>query len=400
MSANSREQNENPFNPGAGAVPPFLAGRNQELSTFKHTLESMAKGRWTNIILTGLRGTGKTVLLKEFEKICEDEKFFPIRSEQFDSKHNNPKQFDAVLKYRMNAAAESLSATKNIGRKLRSVGSMLKPSTVGVPGIIYYEFAYKSDSIPFEIYIENYLSSNWPVFGQNGYKGVVFLFDEFHLISDDASRDHYVLTDFIGAINELQKKQLPYYLVLAGLPKILPNVKQARSYAERMFKTIELDNLSHSEATLAISRPLNNSPRSFSQNLIDAIVDDTEQYPYFIQFYCKEIIERIHKKRITIRDYESIKPIITKQLDLDFFTPRIESLTDREKHVLFSMTDINQADLKFRDIKAKSMMDKNSLSQYLNRLQTKGLIHHHKRGMYMYALPMLRDYIVRKYKPD
>lgn len=391
-------QTDNPFNPGSGVPPPFLAGRDQEIATFEGILESITKGKLTNVILTGLRGTGKTVLLTKFREICEREKFFPIMISQFSLKHNDPVEFNNALKYKMNGAAESLSAKKKIVRKLQSIGSLLKPSAMGVPEIFYYEFADKPDSIPFENYIEEYLSSNWQIFEKNKYKGVVFLFDEFHLISDDVTRKRFVMADFIGAINELQKNKLPYHLVLTGLPKLLLNVKKARSYSERMFTTIELNNLSRDEATLAISTPLNNSPRSFSRDLINAVVADTEQYPYFIQFYCRAIIEHTNKKRISLRNYESIKPTIIKQLDLDFFSSRIENLTKKEKEVLITMAGITKEDLEFKDIRAISTIAKNSLSQYLNRLETKGLIHRHKHGTYRYSLPMLRDCVMRKYQ--
>ena len=164
-----------------------------------------------------------------------------------------------------------------------------------------------------------------------------------------------------------------------------------------MFKTIELNNLSQNDATSAISMPLNNSPRSFSRDLIKAIVEDTEQYPYFIQLYCSEIIDRINNKKIGLHDYNSIKYAITEQLDLDFFSSRVENLTRKEKEVLISMARIDKKDLKFRDIRIASSISKSSLSQYLNRLEVKGLIHRHKYGIYRYSLPMLRDYVARKY---
>lgn len=389
---------DNPFNPGSGSTPPFLAGRDKELTLFERTLESIRKGKNENIVLTGLRGTGKTVLLNEFDKICLEKKFFPIKRLQFSPKHNNPAEFYLALKYDISTAVSNLSSAKKIGQKLYTMGNVLKPKSVGVPGTFYYEPAYESNTIPFENHIEDYLSNNWQVFKKNGFNGVIFLFDEFHLISDNIKEKFYVLTDFIGAINELQKKGFPYYLVLTGLPKISLNIKKARSYSERMFKTVVLNNLSRDEAILAVSQPLKNSPHSFERNLINMIADDTGQYPYFIQFYCKEIIDRIHRKIIRIKDYESIKSNIIQQLEVDFFDPRIDSLTNMEEKVLISMAKITNENIGFNEIVAKSKIKKASLSKYIDRLEKKGLIYRHKHGLYRYSLPMLRSYIARKHQ--
>ena len=141
----------NPFNPGSGSKPPFLAGRDDELSLFRKLLTSITDGKNENIILTGLRGTGKTVLLDEFNKICHEKKFFPIKRSQFNSKYNDPKEFYEALKYDMSSAATMLSVKRTIKQKLGSMGSALKPKSVGVPGVFYYEPSYTRKTIPFEV---------------------------------------------------------------------------------------------------------------------------------------------------------------------------------------------------------------------------------------------------------
>ena len=387
----------NPFNPGSGSKPPFLAGRDDELSLFRKLLTSITDGKNENIILTGLRGTGKTVLLDEFNKICHEKKFFPIKRSQFNSKYNDPKEFYEALKYDMSSAATMLSVKRTIKQKLGSMGSALKPKSVGVPGVFYYEPSYTRKTIPFENHLEDYLSNNWKLFEKNGYRGVMFLFDEFHQIEDDPGKRFYVLVDFIGAINELQKKGFPYHLTLAGLPKLSLNVKNARSYSERMFRTTVLENLTKNDAVLAISEPLKNSQYSFSEDLIDAVVRDTGRYPYFIQFYCKEIIDNMCKKKISLGDYQSLRPIIVKQLETSFFDPRIDTLTETEKKLLIAMAKIDTDDMLFKDIIATSGINKNSLSKYVGRLEKKGLIYNHKYGIYRFSLPMLRNYIMNRY---
>lgn len=387
----------NPFNPGSGSRPPFLAGRDNELSAFRKLLESVTDGRNENMILTGLRGTGKTVLLDEFNKICHEKKFFPIKRSQFNSKYNDPEQFYEAVKYDLSSAVSTLSGKRLVKQKLGAVGSALKPKSVGVPGVFYYEPSYARKTVPFENLLEDYLSNNWSLFKKNGYNGVVFLLDEFHQISDDPSKSFYVLGDFVGAINELQKNGYPYYLVLAGLPKLSLNVKNARSYSERMFRTIVLENLSKNDAALAISKPLKDSPHRFSRDMIDAVVHDTDRYPYFIQFYCKEIIDNISKKRIVLKDYHTLRPIIVKQLETSFFDPRIDNLTATEQKLLVSMAKISTHDLMFKDIIVASDINRNSLSKYMERLEKKGLIYNHKYGVYRFSLPMLRNYVVNRY---
>lgn len=391
---------ENPFNPGSGAIPPFLAGRDGELASFERSLRFMADGRGENVMLTGLRGTGKTVLLGEFSKMCLQEKFFPIKRLQFAPKYNEPDEFYAALKYDMSAAVANLSVTRKITQKIQSATSHLKPKSVGVPEMFYYEPSYTSDSIPFENHIEEYLAENWPVFKNSGHSGVVFLFDEFHIMHDNAGGKLHVLGDFIGAINELQKNGFPYHLVLAGLPRLMLNVKEARSYSERMFSTMVLENLSNDEAVLAVSKPLEESPCSFDAKLIDMVVDDTGQYPYFLQFYCREIVDRVHKKKISVKDYKTIKPVIIRQLEINFFDSRMDRLTKAEEQLLVSMAKIQTTDMKFKDIMIGSGIKKTSLSSYLDRLEKKGLIYNHKYGAYRFSLPMLRDYIMRRYQQE
>ena len=95
---------DNPFNPGSGAAPPFLAGRNEEIATFAASLKYMTDGRGENFVLTGLRGTGKTVLLNEFDKICSEKKIFPIKRLQFTAAYNTSDMFADALKYDISAA--------------------------------------------------------------------------------------------------------------------------------------------------------------------------------------------------------------------------------------------------------------------------------------------------------
>jgi len=390
----------NPFNPGSGVPPPFLAGRDEDLSRFRRSLASIADGKQENLMLVGLRGTGKTVLLNEFHRTCIEEGFFPIKRPEFSSEFDDKEVFGQALRHDMSAAVASLSMAKKVAQRLESAASKIKPKSVGIPDVIHYEPSYSTKSVPFVNYIEDYLAGNWPVFQKRGYKGVILLFDEFHNMSGGNGKKTYVLTAFISAINQLQNKGIPYHLVLAGIPRLVFNVRNARSYSERMFRISVLDSLTAEDAAEAVSKPLEESPYEFDDGVIDAITRDTGRYPYFIQFYCKELIDNTGAKKIGMDEYECAKPIIIKQLDQSFFDPRIDFLTVMEKTVLLSMSKVPAQDVKFRDILAHPEIKKQSLPKYLVKLEKRGLIYNHTRGVYRFSIPMFREYLTRKFNPS
>lgn len=386
----------NPFNPGSGTAPPFLAGRDYELDLFRRSAKAIAAGKSDNLLLTGLRGTGKTVLLDEFSKICMESGLLPIRRPHFSAKHRIPDRFYEALRYDMRSAVAGLSVTRKVTQRIGSIGTRIKPKSVGIQGAFYYEPSYESDPVPFENRLQEYLESNWQVFEKNGYHGVAFLFDEFHTVSDVPEKEHYVLTDLLAAIGELQNGGIHYHLVLSGLPKLSLNLRKARSNSERMFRTMVLKNLDREEARLAISKPLEEYNYRFEDGLIDLILDDTGRYPYFIQFYCREIINLVNRKSITVDDYRKAKPVILKQLDAGFFDARMDGVSGKEEELLHSMARMDSEDLKFGDVVRASGIKKSSLSRYLELLEDRGLIHNHKRGVYRFSLPMLRDYLMRQ----
>jgi len=386
----------NPFNPGPGAAPPFLAGRDYELGLFRRSAEAIAAGRSDNLLLTGLRGTGKTVLLGEFSRICMESGLLPIRRPHSSAKHRIPDRLYGALRYDMRSAAAGLSVTRKVTQRIGPAGTGIRPKSVGTRGAFYYEPSYEPDPVQFENRLQEYLEGNWQVFEKNGYRGVAFLFDEFHAVSDVPEKEHYVLTDLLAAIGELQNGGIHYHLVLSGLPKLSLNLRKARSNSERMFRTMVLKNLDREEARLAISKPLEEYNYRFEDGLIDLILDDTGRYPYFIQFYCREIINLVNRKSITVDDYRKAKPVILKQLDAGFFDARMDGVSGKEEELLHSMARMDSEDLKFGDIVHASGIKKSSLSRYLELLEDRGLIHNHKRGVYRFSLPMLRDYLMRQ----
>jgi hypothetical protein len=394
----STQIRRNPFNPGSGATPPYLAEREPHLNVFKNALASIEGGHVENIIVHGIRGTGKTVLLDEFNKICIDRGFLPIRRPQFSAKYCNTENFEKALKHDVRTALETFSTLSWFNHKFQAAVSFLKPKSVGIPELFYYEPSYERSKLLFEDFVLDYLKSNWPVFKHEGYRGVIFLYDEFHTVTDDERHRQYVLSDFLGAVNELQKAGCGYYMVLCGLPNLQLNVKKARSWSERMYKSIEVGNLDPDHSRLAIEKALEGCGYSFDADLVNALVSDTEGYPYFIQFYGKEVIDNIGLAAISSADYERVKPTITTQLDSDFFEPRFELASTAEQKILRAMArykDTSMKGVSFGFITRRTHLSDKTVSPALARLENKGMVYNYKRGMYRFSLPMFQSFLQR-----
>ena len=383
----------NPFRPGSGLQPPYLAGRDEELTRFPQMLQEIQEGQVRNLMVQGLRGVGKTVLLKEFVNMCADSKFLPVTRLQFSSKHSDPAEFTRALQHDLDSAMGNLSRVEKTKQKLQDAARQMRPQKIDVMGV---GWGFKHDPasrVPLENQIIDYLEKWWKIVQENGYNGIVLLFDEFHTVVDVKANSWYILTDFIGAVNEIQLNGCRYSLVLCGLPTLMPNVKAARSYAERMFGVMNISNLDKENARAAISKPLENKAWRFSDDLISAIVQDTDSYPYFIQFFCREIISRVGKDHIALNDYEKIEDRLIGDLGRDFFDQRIEPLSVAQKRVLYSAASLPDPDLEFSSIQKSLDMSKGSLSSHLKRLEEKSLIYRSGRGAYRLAMPLLGKYL-------
>ena len=384
----------NPFRPGSGIIPPFLAGRDYHFDAFEKMLEDVSNGYDSNMLLTGLRGVGKSTLVEKFREIATEKGFATVMKSQFNKKHSIPELFMKALYHDVGDAITDLSKTKKTVKGVRKAANLAKPKKMEFMGISM-EPSYDTDSMLVEYEMKKYLSACWPVFEKAGLKGVVFLFDEFHEVSNLDIKTGTILSDFIGVLNDLQKDGIRYYAVLAGLPNLELKIKKAKTYTERMFFTTKVENLSESDARNAIIEPLKETDASFSNELVNAIIEETCQYPYFIQFYCREIISSVDKQRITMTNFKKIRNQIRKKLDSNFFDQRFADTSDTEKKILFAMSTSDSEEIDMKTIK-KSGIVQGTLAKSLIRLERKGLVYRCGYGKYRLSLPLLGEYLKRR----
>ncbi|OGW13776.1 MAG: hypothetical protein A2035_02460 [Nitrospirae bacterium GWA2_42_11] len=379
----------NPFRPGNGIMPPYLAGREDEILWFEKSLTS-ALSLPQNLVLSGIRGTGKTVLLRKFEEICTNRKWLFVKRE-FNSKLNHEGEFLNALLTDVTTKTKGISLVKKLKKPLIGFGRGYKDVIEGdfISVLIQKYKGTLGDRL------EAILTDMNNAILESGHNGLIFLYDEFHFIEDGKASDNFPLSLLLESFSHVQQRGLRYYLVLSGLPPLFPNLVKAKTYAERMFTVKNIGNLSKEASQKAIMLPLKNSDIIFTNELINALMEETFGYPYFLQFYPYYLIQNVPKKKIGVKEFKEMQPLLLKELDESFFSGRFNKASDSEQRILFEMARL-APEIRFSELRENAKIDKNYLNQILISLIEKGLIFRAGRGKYRLTLPLLERFLLRK----
>jgi hypothetical protein len=378
---------KNPYRPGAGHQPPHLAGRHKERTEFTRLLDQEII--LENPILTGLRGVGKTVLLDTFKPIAQRRGWLWAGTDLSESASTD----ESMLAVRVLTDVSLVSSSFSM---LEENGST-KPAEHALdycnkaPGLI-------ADKLKAVLEL---VSESMP----SDYRGIIFAYDEAQNLSDQAAKDQYPLSVLLEVFQSLQRKEIPFMLLLTGLPTLLPKLVEARTYAERMFHVLFLERLSDEESEAAIRKPLERAPKKFSDESVDLIRRVSGGYPYFIQFICREaydVLLQMLKKGdsggVPMRE-------IMEKLDADFFRGRWVKASNRQRDFLSVIAHLPNADTEFsaqqvvraskraHNIKSFSPSYANQL---LGQLADAGLVYKNRHGSYSLAVPMLDQFIRRQ----
>ena len=238
----------NPFRPGSGLEPPHFAGRGAETGEFAHLLRRLKAGKVENVMVCGLRGVGKTALLRAFSRMCGSEGFLPVIC-RHGSFRGEPAAFMETFRHGIEGAAAA-SGPKGPAEK-PSLPQSAEPGGVGVPGTTSCGPSYDRSS-PLDAQMESCVRQSLERAQKSGIAGIVAMMDEFRAVRAGQSG---VLGSLIGAFNGMQQEGLLVSLVLCGLPNVAAEAADARSYSERMFGYMEVSNLGADEAESAMLEP-------------------------------------------------------------------------------------------------------------------------------------------------
>ena len=392
-SALARQPNPlpNPFRPGNGVPPPYLAGRDRLLAVFEDWLLETPPLH-ANWALTGLRGTGKTVLLGEFATRAERAGWLTLQRELGD-RHRDDHRIAESVAEDCDALIGRADAIAAVGQAVERGARWLRPKRIQV-GHVSIDPSYSHDRPAAADIISSAFGQLDSILSHTGRPGAVLLYDEAHLLADDRGRERFPLSTLLAALGAVQRNEQRVRIILSGLPTLSLNLKRARTYAERMFRHVSVGNLELDAAEEALAIPIAGTRRSFGLSLIGEICEQTAGYPYFLQFFGAFTCSRIGLEHIELGDFLRVESALLHELDLAFFEDRFEGAPRTEQLVLEAMAR-NTGPVTLRRLRPQ-LGDVASVDLLVRRLIERGLVYRTGRATYDFALPLFRNFIRRR----
>jgi hypothetical protein len=383
---------KNPFSPGAGSPPPELVGRNPILEQARILLGRIMHGRSEkSMLLTGLRGVGKTVLLNEIERLAQNDGYRTISIEAHEDKALGPLVAPPLRKllYELNRVAGTGHAVKRGLAVLRSFIGTLKLTVNDVTlGLDIEPEKGSADSGDLEIDLPTLFVAIGEA-AQDRKSALAIFIDEIQYFN------HKELGALIMAMHKIQQRRLPLVLLGAGLP-ILPGLAgESKSYAERLFNFPDIGALSEEDSAKALRDPAQNAGVTFETTALREIFQLTKGYPYFLQEWGYQAWNLVKASPITLQTVKAATATVVSRLDQNFFRVRFDRLTPGEKNFLRAMAQLGPGAHRTGDIAETLHVRINSLGPVRAKLIKKGMIYSPAHGDMAFTVPLFNEFMIR-----
>ena len=385
---------KNPFSPGAGAPPPELVGRESAIEQAKILLgRSKQRRPEKSILLTGLRGVGKTVLLNEIERLAKRCDYRTVLIEAHENKELGPTlaPYLRSLLFELDRIASFSQKVKRGLAVLRSFISAFKV-TVTVDDLTYGlgvdPEKGAADSGDLEIDLPNLFVAIGEA-AEDRQCAIALLIDELQYFSQKE------LGSLIVAMHKVQQRQLPLLLLGAGLPLLPGLAGEAKSYAERLFHFPDIGALSKKDAEIAIQAPAKAVGVTFSGDALDEIFRITKGYPYFLQEWGYQAWKLAETTTIPLKTIQDATPLVISRLDQSFFRVRFDRLTPSEKNFLRAMAELGPDAHRLGDIADVLNIKATSLSPVRAKLIKKGMVYSPAYGDLAFTVPLFDEFMIR-----
>ena len=375
----------NPYTPGAGVMPGYLAGRDEIIQEGKDSIYSLMHGYPKQpIIYYGLRGVGKTVLLTALNEYAIRE---GVLTFHFEIQEKVSLINDIIL-----SANQTLSKISKV-EKIKNIFEVAKNSLQNFT--LTYTAGESSVSVEMnkklgEMMLQSNLVElllNLGRLAKESKNTIIYFIDEIQYAKQNE------LEALITAQHRINQERLPITIIGAGLPKILVNVTESKTYAERMFAFVEISSLDYKDAKNAIVNPGKPFNITYTEEALEEIYKITEGYPYFIQQFCYIISKKY--KEIDLNVVNEMKIVFFKELDKSFFKVRFDKCTPKEKEFMFAMVNCGELPCTVANVAHILNKDLKSISPIRARLINKGLIYATRHGEIDFTVPKFDEFLKR-----
>lgn len=382
----------NPYNPGAGTPPPELAGRDELREKVRICIERLRIGNSAkSLILVGLRGVGKTVLLDRMRSDAEGTGIQTLRIEAPENK-SLPAMLAPELRKALLRMSTIASAKEVSQRALRALagfakGLKLKFADIEV-GFDYEPEPGLADNGELESDLTALLVQTGEAAKAAGTVMVMFI-DELQYVKE---REFAAL---ISALHRCAHLRLPITLVGAGLPQLLALAGEAKSYSERLFEYPQVDKLNTAAALDALRKPAQQLGVDYTDEAALAIVEKTQGYPYFLQEWGKHTWDLATTSPITLDVVKTATQLTIAGLDESFFKVRLERTTPSERRYLRAMADLGPGPHRSGDIANQLQKTVSTQAPVRSSLIRKGIVWSPTHGDTAFTVPLFHEYLLR-----
>lgn len=379
----------NPYRPGAGLMPIYLAGRDEDINVISQMFIALTMNVPTqSIIFSGLRGVGKTVLINKLQDIAEDKGIF-CRHIEIEERNDFISQI----------ATCSQSFLRKVSAKEKFKHLIQKP----LDAIKSLVVSFNPDENTFSLSVQEkelYTSHNLTqsltdvlvTIGETAYKTetpICFFIDEIQYMKQNE------LGSLIAALHRTNQLGYPIMIIGAGLPKIYKMISDEKSYSERLFLYKEIDSLSYEQSQKAIEEPAKKFGVQYTNDAVESIINITKGYPFFIQQLCQVVYKNANTKVIHKIDVDSNIKEFFELLDIGFFKVRYERCSDGEKKFIFAMTACGELPCTISNVAKKLNKKVRTISPTRAQLINKGIIFPVRYSELDFTVPEFVGYIQR-----
>jgi hypothetical protein len=382
----------NPYAPGAGTKPPALTGRDDLREALRISLARIKLGKSAkSVLLLGLRGVGKTVLLDQILMDAEESGIHTVRIEA-PEQQSLPAMLAPALRIELLRLSRAAKAKDVAWRALKALAGFARALKV-----TYQDIEVGLDAEPEKGLADNGdlatdLSALLQAAGEAAKQeatALVLFIDELQYVQEAE------LAALITALHRCAQKQLPVTLVGAGLPQLRGKMGEAKSYAERLFEFPEMGPLNRQSCDQALVIPARLEGVEFEETALERIFDETKGYPYFIQEWGKHSWDVASRSPITFEDVVIASKETIAALDESFFRVRFDRLTPLEKEYMKAMSVLGKGPHRSGDIAARMNKEVTRLAPIRSGLITKGMIYSPSHGETAFTVPLFDEFILR-----